>query len=113
MHQSREACCSRGCRRRSAVVGLQIFWLALPSLLFTTSAQADDWKKIGVSHASHDAETDKIDVSDSREFRQVKFKVEVMAIYFKSVRIVFQDGDEQRVSIGPMSPPETLHARLS
>lgn len=76
------------------------FFLLLAGTVSRVSA--DDWNKIGSAHASHKAETDKLDINSKTAYRQIRFKVEVETIIFKSVRIVFEDGGEQQVEIGPI-----------
>jgi hypothetical protein len=60
---------------------------------------ADDWKEIGSAHAAHKVETDKIVIHDRTEFRDVKFRVENLAIISKNVKVVFDYGEEQTLPI--------------
>jgi len=68
-------------------------------MLVSVLMYADDWKQIGSSHAAHKVETDKIVIHDRTEFRDVKFRVENLAIIFKNVKVVFDNGEEQTLPV--------------
>jgi len=76
-----------------------VFALVCLAMIVSVPLHADDWKQIGSAHAAHKVETDKIVIHDRTEFRDVKLRVENLAIMFKNVKVVFDNGEEQTLPV--------------
>jgi len=73
-----------------------IVWL---TMMVSVPMCADDWKQIGSAHAAHKVETEKFVIHDKTEFRDLKLRVENLAIEFKDVKVVFDNGEEQTLPV--------------